>query len=257
MVQYGFFYDQSRCTGCHACSIICKSWNEHEPGPRKWMRVFQWEEGTFPSLRVNALAVPCYHCENPTCIRACPGGAIHKEERFGAVLVDGDRCAEIHREMDCRRCWTACPWGAPQFDSDDQRATMSKCTMCVDRLYDGQTPVCVSSCSLRALDFGKMEDLRKWYGPGDQIEGVPTGLSLKPAVLFKRSDAKRLLVPYDANRALELWRERGPFAAPDLPPVFESAHDVTSAPAGLIGRSKLVLKPRTVEELMYCTRDDE
>ncbi|MDA8187352.1 MAG: 4Fe-4S dicluster domain-containing protein [Dehalococcoidales bacterium] len=257
MTQFGFFYDQSRCTGCHACSILCKSWNDLPPGPIKWMRVFQWEKGTLPDLRVHVLAVPCYHCADTVCLPACPGGAIHKEERFGAVLVDRARCEAVHQEMDCRRCWQVCPYGAPQFASDDPRATMSKCTMCVDRLYEGKKPVCVLGCSLRALDFDTMDNLRQWYGPGDQIEGLPRASKISPSVLFKKSAPKRQLVPWDAADALRIWQERGPFAPPTLPPVFSSIGDVTEVPPGTVGRDRLVLKPRTVEQSMYYTMDDE
>lgn len=257
MTQYGFFFDQSRCIGCHACSVLCKSWNGLPPGPVKWMRVFQWEQGRFPDTRIHALAIPCYHCENPVCLRACPARAIHKEERFGAVLVDSGCCEALHREMDCRRCWQACPYGAPQFENDNPRATMSKCTLCVDRLYEGQKPICVLGCSLRALDFDTLDNLCKWYGPGDALEGLPKVIKVKAAAVFKKSDPKRQLVPWDASKALELWRGRGPFAPSELPPIFDSPRDVTELASGVVGRDRLILKPRTVEELMYYTRDDE
>ena len=70
MTQYGFFFDQSRCTGCHACSIACKGWYDLPPGPLKYMRVYQWEQGAFPNTRLGLLAVNCYHCENPVCATA-------------------------------------------------------------------------------------------------------------------------------------------------------------------------------------------
>lgn len=257
MTQYGFFFDQSRCTGCHACTILCKSWNGLPPGPVKWMRIYQWETGSFPNVRVHVLAVPCYHCESAACLKSCPAGAIHKEERFGAVLVETPRCEELHKEMDCRRCWQVCPYGAPQFESDDPRATMSKCTMCIDRLYEGKKPICVVGCSLRALDFDTMDNLRRWYGPGETIEELPAAGRIAPSALFKKSLPKRQLIPWDPYDALKLWRGRGPMAPPTLPMLFESTSDVTELPPGIVGRTKLVLKPRSVEELMYYTRDDE
>ena len=88
MTQYGFFFDQSRCTGCRACSISCKEWYDIAPGPLKYMRVYQWEQGTFPNVRLGLLAVNCYHCENPVCVDACPHQAIFKEDKYGAVLID-------------------------------------------------------------------------------------------------------------------------------------------------------------------------
>ncbi|MCL4401899.1 MAG: 4Fe-4S ferredoxin, partial [Acidobacteria bacterium] len=39
-----------------------------------------------------AFASRCVHCEDAACIAACPTGAMHREERTGAVVVDQDRC---------------------------------------------------------------------------------------------------------------------------------------------------------------------
>jgi anaerobic dimethyl sulfoxide reductase subunit B (iron-sulfur subunit) len=251
MTQYGFFFDQSRCTGCHACSIACKGWYDIPPGPLKYMRVFQWEDGVFPSLRLGILAVNCYHCDNPVCLPACPHQAIFKEEKFGAVLVDQERCRGE------RQCWEACPYGAIVYASDRRGEKAQKCTMCIDRLEQGQSPICVLSCSLRALDFASLDELRKRYGDLDTLEGLPEGALTRPAAVFKPRDGKKQLIPWDADRTLELWRDRGPYAAAGLPPTFTSKEDVVNPPPGIRGRDRLNLKPRTVEELMTATRNDE
>lgn len=251
MAQYGFFFDQSRCTGCRACSIACKGWYDIPPGPLKYMRVYQWEQGSFPDLRLGLLAINCYHCEKPACTDACPHQAIFKEEKFGAVLVDQDRCQGE------RDCWEACPYGAIVYASDDPGEKARKCTMCIDRLEQGQLPICVHSCSLRALDFGPIEELRKKYGDLDTLEELPDGETTRPAVVFKPRDGKRQLVPWDGNKALELWQQRGPFAPADLPPTFTDKEAVVHPASGVKGRDRLVLKPKTAEDLMTATRDDE
>ena len=101
MTQYGFMFDMNRCYACQACSIACKDWNGLEPGAEKWMGVYEWEQGTFPDIRLHALAFPCGHCEDPACAKACPNGALYKEDEFGAVLVDQDKCDG------CRKCYDA------------------------------------------------------------------------------------------------------------------------------------------------------
>ncbi len=251
MGQYGFFFDQSRCTGCRACSISCKEWYDIKPGPLKYMRVYQWEQGTFPDLRLGLLAVNCYHCDKPDCVDACPHKAIFKEEKYGAVLVDQDRC-----EGD-RACFEACPYGSMVYASDDPKEKAHKCTMCIDRLEEGLMPICVMSCSLRALDFGPIDELRKKYGDRDTLEGLPDGSTTHPAVVFKPRDEKKQLIPWDGNKALDLWKQRGPYAQADLPEVFASKEAVTDPPKGIVGRNRLVLKAKTSEELMTATRDDE
>ncbi len=107
MTQYGFFFDMNRCYACQACSIACKDWNEIEPGAEKWMTVYEWESGTFPNLRLHSLAFSCAHCENPACVAVCESGALYKEDEYGAVLVDQDKCTG------CRKCYDACPTARP------------------------------------------------------------------------------------------------------------------------------------------------
>ena len=164
MSQYGFFIDTSRCTGCNACTIACKQWHDINPGPVKWIRVHQWEKGSFPDIDLRVLPLMCAHCQDPLCVDACPNHAITKEGKYGAVLVDPAKCTGE------RKCWQACPYGVPQFESDEPGTKMSKCTMCIDRLEQGESPICVLSCSLRALEFGPLEELQKKFG--DAVNGA-------------------------------------------------------------------------------------
>ncbi len=251
MTQYGFFFDQSRCIGCNACVIVCKQWHHIPPGPVKWMRVYQWEKGTFPDLKLHLLAVPCYHCENPVCIKACPNRAIFKEKKYGAVLVDDNKC------KGSRKCWHACPYGAPQYDGDGPGYTMSKCTMCFDRLKEGLKPLCVLSCSMRALEFGPMDKLREKYGNLRQLQDMPEDFMTKPAVVFRPAAPKRQIIPWNPGRTLELWQRRDSYRGNSLPDVFRLKSDVTEARNDRVGRNKFVLKAKSREEQMYYTTDDE
>lgn len=246
MTQYGFFFDQSRCTGCQTCSVACKSYHELPAGPLKYLRIYQYEKGAFPDVRLHMQWVPCYHCESPACRDVCPTQAIYKETRFGAVLIQSEKCDG------CRLCYDACPYGAPVFESDDPGAKAQKCTLCVDRLERGEKPVCVLACPLRALDFGLLTDLRNLYGPCRDLEDLPDSRTTNPSVVFKARHEKRKIVPYDAKKALRLFMTRDP-----LPPVFTSLADVEEIPENLVGRSRLVIKHASAEDLLRCTRNDE
>ena len=247
MTQYGFFFDQSRCYGCKACSIACKDWYDIAPGPEKWMSVYMWEKGTFPKTSIGILAFSCGHCDNPVCVAVCDNDAIFKEEKFGAVLVDQDKCKGD------RNCFKACPYGAPKFASDDPGTKMSKCTMCIDRIEKGQLPACVAACPMRALDFGPIEELRAKYGDVPQIETMPDAGLTKPNWTAKPNPPKGQLIPYDAKRALELTKPRNSLSdvyAGDVSAVTEFESDVVCI-------SELRMKNATVAEVMAATSSDQ
>jgi len=246
MAQYGFFFDQSRCSGCQACAVACKNWNGLPPGPLKYLRVYEYEKGSFPSVRIHYLWVPCYHCEEPACVNSCPSEAIYKEERYGAVLIDSEKCDG------CRLCYDACPYGALVFENDEPDTKAQKCTMCIDRLEEGEKPICVLACPSRALDFGPIDSLIASYGDRRDLQDMPSSLTTRPAVVFKPHGKKHQLVAYDVERALKLLQWRDP-----LHRVFTSIDDVTEIAKGIVGRSELVIKHESADELMRLSRNDE
>lgn len=246
MTQYGFFFDQSRCYGCKACSVACKDWYDIAPGPEKWMSVYMWETGVFPRPRINVLAFSCGHCDNPVCMAACENGAITKDEKYGAVLVDSDLC------QGCRNCFDACPYGAPKFASDEPGTKMSKCTMCVDRLENGDMPVCVNACPMRALDFGPIEELVEKYGACQQLPEMPAPGMTHPNWVAKEAEVKHDLVRFDDAKFLELSKRRD-----GMGNVFEDDEALTNPPEGAITRNKLHMKNATAEEVMFATRSDQ
>jgi DMSO reductase iron-sulfur subunit len=209
MTQYGFFIDLSRCIGCNACVISCKLWHNLEPGPTKWIRVYQWEKGAFPNIELHTLPLMCMHCQNPLCAEACPNKAIHKEEKYGAVILDESKCTGEHK------CFEACPYGSPQFASDKSHEKMSKCNMCIDRLDQGLNPICVLSCSMRALEFGPLEELKKKYEKSIRIDSVPSDYAPCRIACPAGVDAEgyiKLIAEGKNQKALELFRETSPFA---------------------------------------------
>jgi len=248
VTQYGFFFDASRCNGCHACAVACKSWLEIPPGPQKPLKVHEWETGTYLNVQLHFLVTTCFHCASPPCIPAA-GGAIYKEPKYGAVLLDPRRA----NDPILRAAADACPYGAITFASDAPEAQAAKCNMCVDRLEQGLKPVCVMVCHNRAMDFDTLANLQTKYGKLATIEGLPDP-STNPAVVFKAAPSTPpQFVPYDTNRALQLLNSRGP----SLPSTYSSPSDVTTVPAGIVGRDHLVLKPSGVNDPKDTSVHDE
>lgn len=245
MTQYGFYFDQSRCYGCQACSVACKDWNGLNPGPEKWMSVYDWETGVFPDIRINLVAFPCGHCADPACAKACPEGAIFKEDTYGAVLVDSDKCTG-HRD-----CFEACPYGSPKFASDELGEKMTKCTMCIDRLERGEKPVCVLSCPLRALDFGPMTELRAKYGNSSQLPEMPDPSITHPNWVATPHRPRQEFVPLDPEKVRQLSQERDGMGL-----IFAEMSDLTDPAPGLVRRNKLRMKNATAMEVMANTKND-
>ena len=182
MTQVGYYFDQTRCTGCYTCAVACKDWHDIAAGPANWMRVSEIENGKFPHPFVAYLASPCYHCANPPCILACPADAISKREPDGIVVVNREKCLG---SGECGTlCRNACPWDAPQF-GPEENAKMQKCDFCLERLAAGQQPICVESCPMYALDIGPLDELKERYGDAVDAEGFRYSARFEPAVVFR------------------------------------------------------------------------
>ncbi len=244
-VQYGFFFDQSRCIGCANCVLSCIG-TKRTPPHVKLLQLFQWETGSFTNTKLHIVWAPCYHCLNPVCIPAA-NGALIKEPHYGAVLIDPDKA----NSPSLKEAWSACPYGVISFDSEAPDSKAYKCDMCIDRLMEGKFPSCVLVCPTRALDFGPLTELQKKYGTLSQLEEMPSPAMTNPSVVFKPMAEKKTLLPYNMDEALRLLANRGP----STPPFYNSPNDVISIPKGTIARDRLNMKVRG-NELILRTIDD-
>lgn len=143
------YIDTKRCMNCRACEIACKLENNLPAGPRYTMVVesdFTTEDGRDKS---EFLPMPCLHCGEPACTKACPTGAVYKRVD-GIVVVNQSKC------IGCRECLWACPFGVPQFGSDGK---MQKCNMCLHRLENNEIPACARACNAEAIKVGTVEEI--------------------------------------------------------------------------------------------------
>jgi nitrate reductase beta subunit len=88
----------------------------------------------------------CEHCLNPSCVAACPSGAMYKREEDGIVLVDSDRCRSW------RMCVTGCPYKKVFLNHRTGKA--EKCTFCFPRVELGLPTVCAQTCVGRLRYIG-------------------------------------------------------------------------------------------------------
>ncbi|MFC1914246.1 4Fe-4S dicluster domain-containing protein [Chloroflexota bacterium] len=181
-MQMGFFFDQSKCSGCYTCVAACQSWHASSSEAINWRKVFTFEKGRFPDVKVSFLSLSCCHCQNPACLEVCPAGAITKREQDGLVITDREKC---FGKDACDACFQACPYDIPQF-GNEENAKMQKCDFCLERLNNGKIPICVMSCPLEALDFGPIEELEiKYKDAIRDATGFVSSQNVSPSILFK------------------------------------------------------------------------
>jgi formate dehydrogenase iron-sulfur subunit len=170
--RMGFFTDTSVCIGCKACEVACKTWNDvPEDGLALTGMSFDnsvglsadtWRHVAFieqskpvedgAGVKWLMSSDVCKHCTHAACLDVCPTGSLFRTE-FGTVVVQQDIC------NGCGYCVPACPYGVIDQRPGDGRAF--KCTMCYDRLGNGQEPACAKACPTESIQFGPLDELRE------------------------------------------------------------------------------------------------
>jgi anaerobic dimethyl sulfoxide reductase subunit B len=174
--QLGFFVDSTRCINCKTCEIACKDANDATVG-RRFRRVRTYEGGQFPLVYSFNLSMACNHCEEPACVQQCPAKAYTKREEDGIVIHEPEKC------IGCRYCTWVCPFGAPQYDASEGR--VRKCNLCVEQLALGESPACVSSCPLRAIEVRPLDEIPVEAIPLGEIKAIPAAELTKPSVRYR------------------------------------------------------------------------
>lgn len=154
MSQYAIITDLNRCVGCLACTVACKAINNVEVG-QFWIKTLrigpnlkEGGSGHFPDVEMYFLPVQCQHCVHPECVSVCPTGASHKMEN-GTVQIDKSKC------IGCQFCAMACPYNVRYLNEEER--VVEKCTLCVQKVVNGELPQCVAQCGSRARFFGDYE----------------------------------------------------------------------------------------------------
>jgi len=155
--------DLSKCANARKCIDACQHGHDLLPS-QEWIPIHLMKNNDFGDPYW--FPKPCYHCDNPPCVKVCPVGATFKRTD-NAVLIDSDRC------IGCKFCISACPYSARRFnwenresyaDNDPnyspetslpgQHGVASKCDFCPDRSREGKLPYCAQDCPMGALYFG-------------------------------------------------------------------------------------------------------
>ncbi len=151
MSVYYLYQDKKKCIGCYSCTIACKTNKNILVGPRPTEIIAVGPRIIDGIPRASYVFMPCFHCENPWCVAACPTGAMQKRPQDGIVHVAPDLC------VGCKSCMSACPWGTPQWNSETGKVI--KCDFCINRVDAGLKPACVTVCTTHCLHFEKADEM--------------------------------------------------------------------------------------------------
>jgi tetrathionate reductase subunit B len=154
--QLAMVIDAGKCWDCKGCLAACKVANQvPEDRWRNWVR----SDGLEAAARAGKPTVfqpgGCMHCDQPSCVTACPTGATYKDPSDGRVVIDRELC------IGCGQCVAACPYDARYRHPDLKVA--DKCDFCATRRAAGLEPACVSTCPTKARVFGDLGD------PGSEV----------------------------------------------------------------------------------------
>lgn len=167
-------FDASKCTGCKACQVACKSWNQNEytethnngtyENPLEltsecWMRILFNEPESVTKvddLYFNFTKYQCMHCTDATCVKVCPSGATKKykvtegDKEAYVVMTDKDKC------IGCNYCVATCPFTACRYKEKEKG--IYRCRLCYDRISN--TPEAFQGEGMRKplADFQKLLD---------------------------------------------------------------------------------------------------
>lgn len=171
----GLLYDSTLCIGCKACVAACKESNglppEFSTSEQYWdtpldisgktknvIKMYKSGSGENKDKEENGYAfmkTSCLHCNDPSCVSACPVSAMIKDPKTGVVGYDAGAC------IGCRYCVAACPFGVPRFEYDTPFPKIVKCELC-RHLKPGdkyEYSACAQACPTGATLFGKSKDL--------------------------------------------------------------------------------------------------
>jgi len=135
----------------------------------------------FEIERVSMFYLPriCNHCANPSCVAACPSGALYKRGEDGIVLLDQEKC------RGWRACIAACPYKKIYYNWKTGKS--EKCILCYPRLETGQPPACFHACVGRIRYIGVL-----LYDAG----AVPAAMEAPERALVE-SQRSAILNPHD------------------------------------------------------------
>ncbi len=144
--EYAMLVDKHECVGCNACTRVCEEEYEPSEGIRR-TEIHRFEDDAGEEIFKKHA---CLHCNEASCLMACPTGSIYKDD-IGLTQIDDSIC------VNCGYCVSACPFNAIQYDRE--QGINEKCTLCAPLIEAGSEPLCKTECPVEAIYFGSREEM--------------------------------------------------------------------------------------------------
>jgi len=143
--------DSKKCQGCSTCMMAC-SLTHHGVQSLSLSRI-QVTQNPFASFPEDKSVIQCRQCPAPSCVEACPTGAMYVDDATGLRTVDVAKC------VGCQNCVNACPFDTSRVIWNYEEKHAQKCDLCKDTPFWNEeggpegNQACVMMCPTGAIAF--------------------------------------------------------------------------------------------------------
>lgn len=143
-----------RCAACLNCMLLCSL--AHEGRADLSAARIQVMSNPFLHYPNDVWVEQCRQCVEPTCVEACPTGALHVDLENGNLrTIDAEKC------VGCKSCTNACPFTPARIGWDYENKKALKCDLCADTPYWNEEgggngkKACIEVCPFNCISFTK------------------------------------------------------------------------------------------------------
>jgi protein NrfC len=144
--------DLKKCAGCLNCMLACSLAHEGKVNlSRSRIQVLQ---NSFAHVPDDLTVAQCRQCVSPSCLEACPTGALHLDPKQGNIrVIDAAKC------IGCQSCVEACSFAPSRVAWNSETHRAAKCDLCAEAPFWNQKggpegkQACIEICPQRALRF--------------------------------------------------------------------------------------------------------
>lgn len=198
MTEKAILIDTTKCMGCRGCQTACKQWWELDYYPTTFSGSFQnppdftpynWtivrfiEYGNNGDFKWLFMKDQCRHCNEPPCRVGCPVEGVIVKDESGGVYYNVELCGKCNLQ-----CKSYCPFGVPRnrvLENGQEERRAFKCRFCIDRVKNGEVPLCVKTCVTGALNFGDKEAiLNIVYERIEKLKSTYPDINIYPGTNF-------------------------------------------------------------------------